>query len=89
MDDILDGDGLGLNTTFSNYIKGDYGGILSFLVMLSVNLTYMGLTIFLYFYSQQLSILIIMVCIITINTVQTIHKYLVWRYDKIEEYKST
>ena len=89
MDDILDDDGLGLNTTFSEYVKSGYGGILSFTIMLVINLLYMGLTISLYFYSHSLITMVIMVCIIIFNTSHVVHKYLVWRHNKIEEYEST
>ena len=83
--ELLDNDGLGLDTTFSKYIKESYG-INDFIFYVFLILSTFSIMVFSMYLNFRLWLFLIYIAILYINIVEFFNRYLNWSIEEIRKY---
>ena len=83
--DLLDNDGLGLNTTFSRYIRESYG-VNDFVFFILVILATSGLMCVSLYLNFRFWLMMIYIIVLYLNFVSLFNKYLNWCFEEIKDY---
>lgn len=83
--DLLDNDGLGLDTTFGKYIRESYG-VNDFIFYVSLILSTFSIMIFSMYLNFRLWLFLIYIAILYINIVEFFNRYLNWSIGEIRNY---
>lgn len=83
--ELLDNDGLGLDTTFSKYIRESYG-VNDFIFYVFLILSTFSIMIFSMYLNFRLWLFLIYIAILYINIVEFFNRYLNWSIEEIRKY---
>jgi hypothetical protein len=83
--ELLDNDGLGLDTTFGKYIKESYG-INDFIFYVFLILSTFSIMVFSMYLNFRLWLFLIYIAILYINIVEFFNRYLNWSIEEIRKY---
>lgn len=83
--ELLDNDGLGLDTTFSKYIRESYG-VNDFIFYVFLILSTFSIMVFSMYLNFRLWLFLIYIAILYINIVEFFNRYLNWSIEEIRKY---